>query len=85
MSSKSEMHRSSRVQHLFEFSLEMKKRLRYCTCLYAVIADGAVGASGRAIELASDAPLHAHRNPIDVRVLVQRGPELVLTVLVWGS
>lgn len=50
-----------------------------------MIADGAVGASGRTIELASDAPLHAHRNPIDVRVLVQRGPELVLTVLVRGS
>lgn len=48
-----------------------------------MIADGAVRTSGWAVELAGDTPLHAHRDPVDVGVLVQRGSELVFTVLVW--
>lgn len=55
------------------------------TCLNAVIADGTMRTSGRTVELAGHTPLHPHGDAIDVRVLVQWRPELVLTVLVrWG-
>lgn len=52
--------------------------------LNAVIADGAVRAPGRPVELARDAPLHAHRNAVDFGIFVQRRPELVLAVFVGG-
>lgn len=49
-----------------------------------MVADGAVGAPGRSVELAGDTPLHADRNPVYVGILVQWGPQLVLSVLVGG-
>lgn len=51
--------------------------------LDAVIADRAVRAARRSVELTGDAPLHAHGDAIDLGVLVQRRPELVFAVLVW--
>lgn len=55
--------------------------------LYAVVADAAVGAARWAVEVAGGTPLHADLNAPHIHVLVQRGPEVVLLVLVlirWG-
>ena len=44
-----------------------------------------MGAPGRAVELAGDAPLHADRDAVDLHVPVERGPEVVVSVLVRGG
>lgn len=50
--------------------------------LYAVVADAAVGAARWAVEVAGCAPLHSDLDAPDVHILVQRGPEVVLLILV---
>ena len=53
--------------------------------LNAVVADTAVTTAGRPIELAGDAPLHPHGDPVDLDVPVERRPEIVISVLVWAG
>lgn len=53
--------------------------------LYAVVADGAVRAPGGPVELAGGAPLHAHRDAVNLYVLIQRGSEVILAVFIRGS
>ena len=53
--------------------------------LYAAVADGAVGAPWRPVELTGDAPLHPHGDPVDLDVPVERRPEIVISVLVWAG
>jgi len=50
--------------------------------LNAVVADAAVGAPWRPIELASDAPFHPNRDAIDLHISVKRGSEVIISVLV---
>jgi len=50
--------------------------------LNAVVADRAVTAARRSIELASDTPLHPHCDPVDFNVPVERSPEIVVPVFV---
>lgn len=50
--------------------------------LNAVVANGAVGAPRRPIKLASDAPLHPHRNPIYFYISVKRCPKVIVSVLI---
>ena len=50
--------------------------------LDAVVADGAVRAARRAVELARHAPLHAHGDAVDVHVAVEGRAEVVVAVLV---
>ena len=50
--------------------------------LDAVIADTAVTAPGRPVELAGDAPLHPHGDPVNLHIPVERRPEVVIAVLV---
>lgn len=59
--------------------------LKLVTHLYTMVAHGAVAAARRAVELARDAPLHAHRYPVDLHATVQRCSEVVLAVLVRWS
>lgn len=47
-----------------------------------MIADRAVGAAGRAIELAGDAPLHLDGDAIDLGILVEGGAQLLFAVFV---
>lgn len=50
--------------------------------LYAVVADAAVGAAWWAVEVAGGTPLHTDLDAPYIHVLVQRGPEVVLLILV---
>lgn len=50
--------------------------------LYAVVADAAVGAARWAVEVAGCAPLHTDLDAPHIHILVQRGPEVVLLILV---
>lgn len=53
--------------------------------LDAVIAHGTVRTPWRSVELTRHAPFHPHRDAVDLGILVQRGPELVLAIFVrWG-
>ena len=52
--------------------------------LYAAVADGAVGAPWRPVELTGDAPLHAHRYPVDFDIPVEGRAKVVVSVLVGG-
>ena len=52
------------------------------TDLHAVVADAAVRAARRSVEVAGRAPLHAHLHAVHVGVLVQRCAEVVVLVLV---
>ena len=52
--------------------------------LYAAVADGAVGAPWRPVELTGDAPLHAHRYPVDFDIPVEGRAEIVVAILVGG-
>ena len=47
------------------------------------ITDGAVRATRRPVELASDTPLHPHCHTIDIHVLVKRSSEIVVFVFIW--
>jgi len=60
----------------------MYNRWTFRTHLYAVVADGAVGAAGRAVELTGDAPLHLDGDAVDLGILVERGAQLLLAVFV---
>lgn len=51
--------------------------------LYAVVTDTAVGAPWRAVEVAGGAPLHADLDAPHIHVLVQRGAEVILLVLIF--
>ena len=53
--------------------------------LDAAVAYGAVGAPGRPVELAGDAPLHAHSNPVYLDVPVERRAKVIVSVLVGGG
>ena len=57
--------------------------------LHAVVTHAAVGAAGRAVEVTGGTPLHADLDALDLHVLVQRCPEVVVLVLVfvgcWGE
>jgi hypothetical protein len=50
--------------------------------LNAVVADGAVAAPRRPIELTSDTPLHPHCDSVDLHVAVQRSSEIIVSVFV---
>jgi len=50
--------------------------------LDAVVADGAVAAPRRPIELARDTPLHPHCDSVDLHVAVQRSSEIIVSVFV---
>lgn len=50
--------------------------------LNATVADAAVRAARGTVKLAGGAPLHAHRDAVDLHVLVQGEPEVVLLLLV---
>jgi len=50
--------------------------------LNAVVANRAVAAPGRAVELAGDAPLHPHRDPIDLNIAVEGSAEVIVSILV---
>lgn len=52
--------------------------------LYAAVAYGAVGAPGWPVELAGDAPLHAHCNPIYLDVPIERRAKVIVSVLIGG-
>lgn len=52
---------------------------------YASVADAAVGAARGPVELAGDAPLHAHRDAVDVDVFVEGRAEVVPFVVLGGS
>lgn len=52
-------------------------------CLDAVVADTAVGAPWRSIELAGGTPLHAYCDTLDLYVLVQRGTEIIILYFVF--
>ena len=47
-----------------------------------MVADAAVRAARRSVEVAGRAPLHAHLHAVHVGVLVQRRAEVVVLVLV---
>ena len=70
----------------FEFRLKAKHRNRVsilsATHFNAVVADRAMWASGRPVELARDAPLHPDSDAVDLDVAIQRCPEIVVTVFV---
>lgn len=51
--------------------------------LHAVVTDAAVGAAGRAVEVAGGAPLHPYLDSFDLHVLVQRRAEVVVFILVF--
>lgn len=51
--------------------------------LHAVVADAAVGAAGRAVEVAGGAPLHPYLDSFDLHVLVQRRAEVVVLILIF--
>lgn len=50
--------------------------------LYAVVADAAVGAAWRAVEVAGGTPLHTDLDAPHIHILVQRGPEVILLILI---
>ena len=50
--------------------------------LDAVVADTAVTAPRRPVELTGDAPLHPYGDPVDLHIPVERSPEIVISVLV---
>lgn len=52
------------------------------THLYTMVAHGAVWAPRRPVELARDAPFHAHSDAVHFHALVERSAEVVLSVLV---
>ena len=47
-----------------------------------VVTHRAVAAPRRPVELAGHAPLHPHRDPVDLHIPVERRPEVVVSVLV---
>lgn len=51
--------------------------------LYAVVADATVGAAWRAVEMAGGTPLHTDLDAPHIHVLVQRGPKVILLILVF--
>lgn len=52
------------------------------TCLDTMVAHAAMRTSGRTIELARNAPFHTNSDAVNVDVLVERRPEVVLPVFV---
>lgn len=50
--------------------------------LDAVVADRAVAAPGRPIELASDTPLHSHCDSVDLNVSIERSSKIIVPVFV---
>lgn len=50
--------------------------------LNAVVANTAVTAPGRSVELASDTPLHTNRDSIDLNISVERSSEIIIPVLI---
>lgn len=50
--------------------------------LHAVVTHAAVGAAGRSIEVTGGTPLHPDLNSLDLHVLVERRPEIIVLVLV---
>lgn len=52
------------------------------TNLHAVVADAAVRAARRPVEVAGGAPLHPDLDAFDLHVLVERRAEVVVLVLV---
>lgn len=51
--------------------------------LYAVVTHTAVTAPGRPVELTGDTPLHPHGDPVDLNIPIERGPKIIISVLVW--
>lgn len=52
-----------------------------------MIADGAVRAARRPVELARDTPLHPHGDAVDLHAAVQRRSKVVFSIFVrwrWG-
>lgn len=50
--------------------------------LYAAVAHTAVGAARRTVELACCAPLHANRDAVDLHILVQWKPEVIVLLVI---
>jgi len=50
-----------------------------------VVADTAMGTPRGSVELTSNAPFHPDCDPIDLHVPVERGPEVIIPVLVWAG
>lgn len=50
--------------------------------LHTVVTDAAVGTARWAVEVAGGAPFHADLDAPHVHILVQRGPEIILLILV---
>jgi len=50
--------------------------------LNAVVADRAVAAARRSIELAGDTPLHPHCDPVDLNIPVERSTKIIVPVFV---
>lgn len=50
--------------------------------LDTVVADTAVTAPGRSVELASHTPLHTNRDSIDLNISVERSSEIIISVLI---
>jgi len=48
-----------------------------------VVTHRAVAAARGSVELTRDAPFHSHRDALYFHVPVERGPEVVVPVLVW--
>ena len=51
--------------------------------LNTVVTHTAVTTAGRPVELAGDAPLHPHGDPVDLNIPIERGPKIIISVLVW--
>ena len=50
-----------------------------------MVANGAVGAPGRPVKLAGDAPFHAHSDAVDLDIPVKRSAKVVVPVFVCGG
>lgn len=55
---------------------------KFIDYLDAFVADGAVGTPRGPVELAGDAPLHPDCHSVDVHILVERRPKVVVFVLI---
>ena len=72
--------------HTHTHSLEMCCALAHYkeipAYFYTVVADAAVGAARRAVELAGIAPLHLHLHTVDIDHPVEGLPEVILFVCI---
>jgi hypothetical protein len=73
-----------RLEQVPFISVCCKKRSEKYSILYldTLIANGAMWAPRRSVELASDAPLHPHCHSVNIHIFIQRSAEVVIFVLV---